>query len=67
MLQERVNATVAASSVVLVPAGDYIFANASLIISGAHRGIGLRPLDGPVKLWFDIKYSLVVDGSEDTV
>ena len=67
-LQEQVDAGIAVATAVSVPGGDYIFANASLLISGAGAGFALRAADPsgiPVRLWFDIGYGVVTTNSAD--
>lgn len=68
-LQQRVISAVLSSRTVNVPGGDYIFENASLLISDASQGFALRAADpdSPVRLWFDIGWGLVVQNSADVV
>ena len=64
-LQAQVSGASARGEPLLVPAGDYIFRNASLLITGARQGFAFRASGGAVRLWFDIKFGFVVTNSED--
>ena len=68
-LQQMINRSIeAGASSLVVPGGDYVFANTSLVLAGA-RGFELRTASAgvggaalpPARMWFDIGHGFLVE------
>lgn len=63
-LQRRVDASITSKATRLrVPGGDYVFDHASLTISEASNFELASGSGGPVRLWFDIGFGVLVQSS----